>query len=451
MDHRKTFPVLLLLWGSLQGQAKISPRVISLQQVMFSELQTLEKSAFITHPSHATSNENVLSRLRSVFHEFELQNQESITAILRVLALVDHTLENTIQDCEKVFHLPSLDSENVLFRVVSRPLLLRVESLCQHVASGDLNAIELTMMAVEKEANSYRQRLDETKRYMQIVLHEVSNIEETFTISSKVDKIFGEIEQLNTTFRESIMTATGNLLSRQQAISDEILEGFRDTVDEVGVFEVITDFAMFLSNETELLLEELTEQLDDWVFQTSNMINAFEEGLKNITFELMDSPIESFLRAESPLKCLAGFGYHKAMQKMTQGAESMLQCFSSANDPKRPLEMAYHQLSEMANDVQLTLQDIVHCQQSTLRDDYDTKIFEDMASCFEMAEITFEAMEKFVESKMDEIVLHVDNSMYYNVFQMATCFYYRARKTMFAFASINHQYQSCNVEIDIEL
>ncbi|XP_053660415.1 uncharacterized protein LOC128709444 [Anopheles marshallii] len=325
--------------------------------------------------------------LINVFHEFERQNQESITAILRVLALVDHTLENTIQDCEKVFHLPSLDSENVLFRDVSRPLLLRVELLCQHVASGDLSEVEATMVAVEQEANSYRQRLDETKRYMQIVLHEVSNIEETSTISSKIDKIFDEIEPLNSTFRESIMAATGNLLPRQQAVCDEILEVFRDTIDEADVFEVITDFAMFLSNETELLVEDLTEQLDEWVFQTSNMINAFEEGLKNITFELIDSPIESFLQNESSLKCLAELGNHKAMHKMTQTAESMLQCFSIANDPKRPLEMVYHQLGEMADEVQLTLQDIVHCHQSTLRDDYDAKIFEDMASCFEMISV----------------------------------------------------------------
>ncbi|XP_053668454.1 uncharacterized protein LOC128718863 [Anopheles marshallii] len=451
MDHRKTFPILLLLWGSLQGEGKLSPRVISLQQVMFSELQTIEKSAFITHPLHATSNANALSRLRSVFHEFERQNQESITAILRVLALVDHTLENTIQDCEKVFHLPSLDSENVLFRDVSRPLLLRVELLCQHVASGDLSEVEATMVAVEQEANSYRQRLDETKRYMQIVLHEVSNIEETSTISSKIDKIFDEIEPLNSTFRESIMAATGNLLPRQQAVCDEILEVFRDTIDEADVFEVITDFAMFLSNETELLVEDLTEQLDEWVFQTSNMINAFEEGLKNITFELIDSPIESFLQNESSLKCLAELGNHKAMHKMTQTAESMLQCFSIANDPKRPLEMVYHQLGEMADEVQLTLQDIVHCHQSTLRDDYDAKIFEDMASCFEMTQLTLEAMETFVESKMDGILLNVDTTMYYNVLKMATCFYYRARETMFAFASINHQYQTCNVAKNIEL
>ncbi|XP_041765992.1 uncharacterized protein LOC121590402, partial [Anopheles merus] len=219
MDHHKPFSVLLvlLLHGSLPAYGTISPKVIALQQVLSSELQTLERNALLTGPLHAESSSDgsAISRLRRTFHEFERQNQESITAILRVLALIDHTLENTIQDCEKVFQLPSLYSENVLFRDVTRPLLLLffffvktgflfcfkikpsrsptfyprgltlqgheapllllVEQLCQQITLEDFAQIESSLEAVEQAATHYRSRLDETKHSMQVVLDELDH------------------------------------------------------------------------------------------------------------------------------------------------------------------------------------------------------------------------------------------------------------------------------------
>uniref|UniRef100_A0A182VYB0 Cytochrome P450 n=1 Tax=Anopheles minimus TaxID=112268 RepID=A0A182VYB0_9DIPT len=450
MDYRKTFSVLLLLWGSLQGYAKISPKVISLQQVLYSELQTLEKSALVTHPTYTTPNEGVLYRLRSVFHEFERQNQESITAILRVLALVDHTLENTIQDCEKVFHLPSLDSENVLFRDVTRPLLLHVEALCQQIASKDLDEIEATMVTVEQEANSYRIRLDETKRNMQIVLQEVDNGVESFSIRSKVDELFNEIELINSTIHRSIVASVENLRTRQQSICDEILQ-IQGTNDDANMAVAIESFMEFLDNETELLVEDLAEQLDDWFNQTANMINAVEEEMREIPRDLMESPVESFLQNESSLKCLAEYSTRKAVENMRQGLESILHCFIIANDTERPFEMAYNQLTQTDGDIQQTLQDILHCHQSTVRDDYNVDDFGNMASCFEMTKPILEALQDFVDSKMDEIFFHVDISMYYNELKMETCVYYKAREMMLSLSSINHQYQKCNMENEIEL
>ncbi|XP_049287451.1 uncharacterized protein LOC125765945 [Anopheles funestus] len=450
MDFRKTISTLLLLWGSLQGYAKISTKVISLQQVLYTELQTLERSALVTHPLQATPGESALGRLRTVFHEFEHQNQESITTILRVLALVDHTLENTIQDCEKVFHLPSLDSANVLFRDVTRPLLLRVETLCQQIASGSVDEIESTMVTVEREANSYRKRLDETKRNMQIVLHALDNSVEIFSLSNEFDVLFEDIERINSTIRESILTAANNLLTKQRLIGDEILQ-LRGTNDDADMYAAITNFMKLLDNETELLVEDLAEQLNDWFNQTADMFNLVQEEIRNIPRELMEYPMESFLQHETSLKCLAECSNQNAVEKIQENLESILQCFNIANDTERPFELVYHHLSQTADNVQLVMQDILHCHQSTFRDGYDVNDLEDIPSCFALAQSILDAMEDFMESRMDEISFHVDLSMYYNELKMETCVFYRAREMMLSVSSLNHHYRKCNMANEIEL
>ncbi|XP_035895150.1 uncharacterized protein LOC118504596 [Anopheles stephensi] len=450
MGHRKILSTILLLWGSLQSYAKISPKVISLQQVLYKELQALEKSALITHPHHSTPHESASSQLRTVFHEFEHQNQESITAILRVLALVDHTLENTIQDCEKVFHLPSLESENVLFREVTLPLLIHVETLCQRVAEQDLSAIELTMEMVEREASLYRLRLDDTKQNMRTVLDELDSNLESISLSSKVDSLYEEIELMNRTISVSTMAATGRFLERQQYIIDSLVQLEASNSDH-RLVETVVSFMTLLQNETALLVEDLSEQLDSWFNQTASMIGVVADEVQYIPRDLMESPIESFLRKESSLQCLVEYSNQKVVEKMTHGLESILQCFSITTNTERSFVMANQLLNETGDEVGRILEDILHCHQSTKRDGYDADDYGEIANCFEMSNSILEAMEDYIDSKMDEIFFHVQLAMHLNELKMETCVYYKSREMMLAVSLVNHQYRKCHMEGEIEL
>uniref|UniRef100_A0A182TAN6 Protein TsetseEP domain-containing protein n=1 Tax=Anopheles maculatus TaxID=74869 RepID=A0A182TAN6_9DIPT len=450
MDHRKIFSTALLLWGSLQVYAEISPKVISLQQVLSAELQKLEKSAFVTNPHHTTPQESASSRLRTVFHEFEHQNQESISAILRVLALIDHTLENTIQDCEKVFHLPSHESENVLFREVTLPLLRHVETLCQRIAEQDLSAIESSMEVVEQEASHYRIRLEETKQHMQTVLDELNSNLNTFSLSSKVDSLYEEIELMNRTICESTMGAIGRFLARQQYTADSFVQ-LEASNSDTRMEENVLNFMIFLQNETQLLAEDLGEQLDSWFNQTAAMISVVAEEAQYIPYDLMESPIDSFLRKESSLKCLAEFSNQKAVEKMKQGLDSILQCFSITGNTELPFLMANNLLNETGDDIYRILEDILHCYQSTERDGYDADDYGEIANCFEMSNSILEAMEDYIDSRLDEIFYHVQLAMHLNEIKMETCVYYRSREMMLAVSLVNHRYRKCHMKGEIEL
>ncbi|XP_050069879.1 uncharacterized protein LOC126557993 [Anopheles maculipalpis] len=450
MDHRKILSTILLLWGSMQGYAKISPKIMSLQQVLYTELQSLEKSALITHPDHTAPYESASSRLRTVFREFEQQNQESITAVLKVLALIDHTLENTIQDCEKVFHLPSLDSENVLFREVTLPLLHHVETLCQLIADQDFGAIESTMEIVEQEASRYRQRLDETKRNMQTVLSELDGDLETSSLSRKVDSLYEEIELMNTTVCEATISAAKIMFERQQKIANSLAQ-FEGSNSDDRMDGTLSNFTTFLQYEAEELAEDLREQLESWFNETEAMINVVAEEVQYIPRNLMESPIDSFLRKESSLKCLAEYSNQKVVENIMQGLESILQCFSITTNAERLFAIANNLLKEIGDDVQHILEDIVHCHQSTELDGYDADDYGAIASCFEMSNSILEAMEDYIDSKMDVIFYQVALALHLNELKMETCVYYRSREMMLAVSLVNHQYKKCHLKGEIEL
>uniref|UniRef100_A0A182NMT4 Cytochrome P450 n=1 Tax=Anopheles dirus TaxID=7168 RepID=A0A182NMT4_9DIPT len=428
-----------------QASTNISPKVISLQQLLYKELQNLERSAFLTNATHTLTDESVFSQLGRVFHEFERQNQESVTAILRVLALVDHTLENTIEDCEKVFHLPSLESENILFRAVTRPLLIHVEMLCRQIASKDVNTLESAMEAVEREANIYRERLEETKQNMAIVLKDLDLKITDNSIQNKMNRLYDQIELVNSSIYGAIEAAAKSFVTQQRSISDAILQS-RISEESEALFVVVSNFMLFLENETTLLAQDLTEQLNDWLNQTEAMIGMVIEEVKNVPLNLMETPTELFLRGESSLKCLAGFKNHKAMHEMWHGLGEMFQCFNISGDTERPFQMATHLLGSAAGDIAQTLQGIANCHKSTLHDDYNADDYGEIMSCLETSKSILEALQEFVESKLDEISFHIDISTYFNELKMETCVYYKAREMMLAVSRINHLYRKCSME-----
>uniref|UniRef100_A0A182QNQ0 Protein TsetseEP domain-containing protein n=1 Tax=Anopheles farauti TaxID=69004 RepID=A0A182QNQ0_9DIPT len=442
MDPRTLFARLLLLFAISEASTKISPKVIALQRLLYSELQHLERSAFVTAPNHTPADESVLSQLGTVFHEFERQNQESISAILRVLALVDHTLENTIQDCEKVFHLPSLESENILFRAVTKPLLMDVEKLCRQITSADVDALEATMEAVEREANGYRERLEQTKQNMAIVMNEL-NLFMDNSVQNKMLNLHDTIEAANATIYGAIKAATKSFSDRQRTISDAILQS-RVTEESEDLFEAVSSFMLFLANETRLLELDLTEQLDDWLNQTQTMIGVVADEL--MPLNLMEAPIGLFLRGESSLACLADFKNPKAIQEMSQGLDGVFQCFNITTDTERPFRMAIDLLGLADGDVASTLEGIFNCHESTLRDGYNAADLGDIQSCVQTSKPILEALQEFVESKMDEISFHVDISTYFNELKIETCVYYKAREMMLGVSRINQLYRKCSME-----
>uniref|UniRef100_A0A182P011 Uncharacterized protein n=1 Tax=Anopheles epiroticus TaxID=199890 RepID=A0A182P011_9DIPT len=263
---------------------------------------------------------------------------------------------------------------------------------------------------------------------------------------STICRLFDIIELLNVTICNTIHTATTNLHERQRPVGDAVLP----TEADDDLYVIIRNVMAFLENETELLAEDLIEQLDDWFNETANLINIVEEEVTALPHTLMEAPIESFLQQESSLKCLAEYNNRKAVENMWHGLERILQCFHIGNDTERPFEMAKSLLSMAGGDIQLTLEEILRCHESTLREGYDTNDYGDMTSCYEMSKSILEAMQDFVDSKLDEIYFHVEISMYYNELKMESCVYYRAREMMLDVSEANHRYRKCNEKTQIE-
>ncbi|XP_053671549.1 uncharacterized protein LOC128721779 [Anopheles nili] len=364
--------------------------------------------------------ENAFYRLRRVFHEFERQNQDSITAILRVLALIDQTLENTIQDCEKVFHLPSLESENVLFREVTRPLLLRVEKLCQQISSKDIASIEATMEEVEMEANVYQRLLGETMSDMRSLQHELDIADRwslDISVPAKIDALFDQMALVNSTICTEITAAFGSFVDHQRSLGETIGQNMRPE-DNDELILAVSNYVTFLQNETTLLVQDIIEDLDDWFNETDVFLNLVAAEAANLPHKLLESPIEEFLLGESSLRCLAEFSNHVTVQRMSQELASILRCFNVSSDTKKPFDMALHLLSQLDSDIQLTLRGILTCQQSASFEGLDIDDYRNIMSCSEVTQSVLEAMENLIDAKLEEIVMHIDASMYFNELQM---------------------------------
>uniref|UniRef100_A0A182IZE5 Uncharacterized protein n=1 Tax=Anopheles atroparvus TaxID=41427 RepID=A0A182IZE5_ANOAO len=425
----------------MQADARISPKVIALQRGLYDELQALERSALIANHGYASSDGSAFGQLRMIFHEFDRQNQESITAILRVLALVDHTLENTIKDCEKIFDLPSLESENIIFRDVTRPLLLRVAELCRQISSDELSGLEATMEAVEEEANGYRERLDAAREDMRTVLEQLEKLPEALWIVNKIEGPVHRMKLRNVEIESSIMEAVQNISHRQGLLRASLLDAIAQSSHDSDDTDLITSFLEGWENETSVLAEDLSEQLQMWNNQTEDTLHMIATEVEAILHNLIESPVTAFLEGENSLKCLAEYYTNVAVQAVVTGLENIFLCFGGEDALAKPLETIVRLLALVENDVDSICQDLQDCFRS---DGTHQAASTEMMSCFEAAEPILDATEDFIEAKMNEIFFHLEDAVFFEELQTEACLYYKARELMMSEAFINLRYRRCN-------
>ncbi|XP_058117675.1 uncharacterized protein LOC131284650 [Anopheles ziemanni] len=437
--------LLLILSCSILVDGRISPEVVALKRVLYDELQALERSALVTHSAHATSDGSVSGELRSVFHEFERQNQESIAAILRVLALVDHTLENTIEDCAKIFDLPSLESENIVFRDVTRPLLLRVAELCRQITEEDLSGLEATMEAVEKEANVYRERLDATKGYMETVLMNLENFYKDNSIISSFDETLQRMNVRTTSIEDTIRGALQNFSDRQSLMRSSLIVTIFQTSTDPDDAELITNFLDGLANETNFLADDLIELAQIRNNLTEDILHDIRVGVYDILFSLIDSPMSAFLEEENSLRCLAEYYEHNPVQHMVMSLKNMFVCYHVDDALAESLETIQRLLELTANEVETICEGLQTCFRNSATQQ-DTN--EDIMSCFEAvgnnADSILNATAEFIEAKMDEMSSHLEDAINFEQVKMQACLFYKFQEFMISEEFIKLRYTSCN-------
>ncbi|XP_052863752.1 uncharacterized protein LOC128270393 [Anopheles cruzii] len=447
MAVRTPFALLLLLSSWLHIEAIIPSKVIDLQQVLYGELQLLERSS-LNVQSRSPHSGQAYADLRTVFDEFERQNQESISAILRVLALVDHTLENTIKDCAKIFDLSALDSRNVIFRDVTRPLLVRVEELCQLLASDQLDNLEPIMEAVEKEASLYRVRLDATKRSIDGVLSWLGKEVPQLWIAKRVDETFARWQLTNSTAYLKIMPAIASTIDRQRSVYVLLSQAsLKDSIESQNFLSSVDRFMSLLANETELLENDVAVELQGWLNETEEMVQIVAEEAVTILNNLLNAPASAFLQGESSLDCLAEYYAQSATHNIWSGVDNVFGCFNNDKEILGAFEMASQLLGIAERDIHYVLQGLASCSTRAAPAEIDI----DLMNCSEAAKSILEVAEEFVVTKMNEVYFHIADALNFGELKLETCLYEKARHLLLDVYIVNQQYRDCNAQQEPQL
>ncbi|XP_035776113.1 uncharacterized protein LOC118458070 isoform X1 [Anopheles albimanus] len=448
-----TIAIVLLSCCSIRSNANISPQVIATQQALYGELQLLEQSPLHSElqlPSDENPRQQSSEELRFVFQEFERQNQESLTSILQVLALVDQTLENTVlDDCAKIFDLSSLDRNNAIFRQVTWPLLVQVEQLCQLLASEQLDQLETTMERVEREATIYRKRLDETQKHMRAVRGWLDGREPAGPrrLEDRVDELYSRWLEANTTVHREVPIVIDHIIGTLSSAIEESHGGINNNVEEDPTFRSIIDnFALRFENETNELAAGLLQLLDEWLDQTEELIDVVSGELIRIVDRIVEIPVTAFLRGETTLDCLAEQPGCDSVNSMRIEVENIYDCFSGEGDVLSSLAIAKSLLELTEREVRVLLQGLAHCTARRSPPEMDAFVTSVLANCSDAASTILEGAGEFVTSKMNEIYNHFEDMMNFSELKMEACLYGKARELVLNICSINQHYQQCNLK-----
>ncbi|ETN60276.1 hypothetical protein AND_008107 [Anopheles darlingi] len=452
LHHTITIAIVLLSCCSIRSNATISPQVIATQQALYRELQLLEQSPLHSEqslPSDGKPQQQTREELRSVFREFERQNQESLTTILQVLALVDHTLENTIKDCAKIFDLSSLERNNVIFRQVTRPLLVQVEQLCQLLASEQLDQLETTMERVEREATIYRKRLDQTQQHMRYVKGWLDDREPAGAslLEQRVAELYSRWLQANTTVHREVRIAIDLAIGKlRHAINESHGAGNFNGEEDPDFRPIIDNFALRFENETSELAVDLLEVFDEWLNQTEELIDVVSAELMSILDRIVEIPVKALLRGETTLGCLAEYAGYGSVNSVRIEVENIYECLSDEGDMLSSLAVTKRLLELTGREVQVLLQGLAHCTARRSPSEMDEFVMSLLANCSDAASIILEGAGEFVASKMNEIYYHFEDMMNFSELKMEACLYGKARELILDVFSVNQHYQHCNMK-----
>ncbi|XP_053691286.1 uncharacterized protein LOC128739809 [Sabethes cyaneus] len=423
---------------------QLPPKVIETRETLLHDLHSLQEvipKDRLVHNAGSTEN---AAKVQNLFDEFLLQNQDSISAVLRVLKLVDRSAENVIQDCVRIFDLEVLSSANVIFEHVSKPLLFEVRDLCELIAAGRLDTVEVALEKVEREAANYRTKLDQTLQDIALVSSQLAGDHITDRVQFKEETIWTQLQQLNQTFREELDRSFSKYfnvwIGKYKKFAASLPEGF-DSDENLGVVALF-DFLDLLDNETSVLQDELEEFLDYWVYLVEESLESVTNGSLEVVDFLQDYPLERLLDGETSLKCVSAY-YQNLDQTLLTFLDNFYQCVEYDQE----MSKAFHQLESILNStdkaVEFVLDSYITC--GKLVEKFNGEL--DLEECLEDLSELLEQTEEFVERKANEIYYHVEDALVFSEVIMGACVHMRARDAILEVGERLSNFDKCNIRV----
>ncbi|XP_055544803.1 uncharacterized protein LOC129729916 [Wyeomyia smithii] len=440
MNFRDTIVGFTLL--VLSAASQLPSKAIETKETLLHELHSLQEvipNGY--HVKNSANSENVI-KVQNLFEEFLQQNQDSISAVLRVLKLVDHDAENVILDCIRIFDLEVLSSANIIFEHVSKPLLFQVRDLCELVAAGRLDTIETVLEKVEREAADYRVRLDETMQDIAFVSSQLSGDHITDKVHSKEELIWTQLERLNQTFRAQLDSTFTNYFTRwigkYKKFASMLPEGFGS--DEQSGIVTLFDFLDFLDNETSVLQDELQDFLDYWVYIVEESLESVTNGSLEVVYFLQDYPIERLLNGETDLKCVTAY-YSNLDRTLLNFLDNFYECVEYEQEMSKAFRQLESVLDSTDKAVQFIFDSYITC--GKLSEKFKDELALD--ECLQDLSEPLEQTEEFVERKANEIYYHVEDAMVFSGVIMGACVHMKARDAILEVGEKFGNFDKCSM------
>ncbi|KXJ75832.1 hypothetical protein RP20_CCG010917 [Aedes albopictus] len=405
--------------------ANLPPQVMELKDSLMHEMQTLQRVIPGHHPvDHRTDHQ-----VQSVMDEFLALNQNSIDAILRVLMLIDHDLSNAIHDCERVADLPSLDSGNVIFDWVTKPLLMRVRELCGLISSNAVEQVENSLEAVQIEASFYRQRLDASLKNIAIVSSRLESdiFEERSRLEGK--NILYVLERVNTTLMAELDETFTKYLSKwtelYRKLTEVVPEQVVMTLDEYPTVAMVYDFFDFLDNETTVLHGEMHELMDYWM----ELVEEALEGVTNSTIEtdgfLREYPLEMFLNGKTNFDCVARY-FQGFDERVLYSVKNYYRCIDYADEMSKAFRRIDSVLDSADKAIGFIMETYINC--ATFMQTFEDNL--PLEECLMEMQDLLNQTQEFIVDKSIEIYNYVIDGMSLNQVTIGACLYAQVVEVM---------------------
>ncbi|XP_001862178.2 uncharacterized protein LOC6044712 [Culex quinquefasciatus] len=427
--------VTLILGTAL---AQLPPKVIKMKESLSKELQSIPEVVSKHRSNHAAQIETN-ARVHQLFNEFIEQNQHGLDAVLRVLQLIDHDLENVIQDCVRIFDIESLQSSNRIFVNVTKPLLDQVERLCQIVTENRIEELEASLEQVERTARCYREQLDQTLKDIAVILSKLEDSSFSTRIQSKEVQMLDHLSSLNSSLLEPIEQNFTNYFSKwisgYRNFTLSIPEDFSEEQPDVSN---LFDFLDFLDNETSILQGELHEFLEFWFSEIEEVVLAISNGTEEVVGFLKVKLLDDLLDGNSELKCAASY-----LQLIDPAILDMFNGFYQCVEFEEEMTKAFQQVSSVLDStdkvITFLMRSYLTCAKVVAEFDEFT-----LDDCLLGMDELLEQTQEFVEHKTSEIYYHVEDALIFNGVMIEACLGNKLRESVLSFGKQVQQYYSCN-------
>ncbi|XP_001655572.2 uncharacterized protein LOC5575189 [Aedes aegypti] len=423
INWKFTISICPLFWAA--SWANLPPKVMELKDSLMHEMQTLQHVIPGNHPvDHRTDHQ-----VQDVMDEFLALNQNSIEAILRVLMLIDHDLTNAIHDCERVADLRSLDSTNMIFEWVAKPLLLRVRELCGLISSNAVEQVEESLEAVQLEASVYRRKLDDTLKGIAIV--SVGLKSDVFEERSKQisGSILGQLKRVNETVTAELDGTFTKYFTKWAELYRKLTEMIPERVvmalDEYPTVAMVYDFFDFLDNETTVLHGEMHELMDYWV----ELVKEAAEGVTNSTVEtdgfLREYPLELFLNRKARFDCVARY-FHGFNERVLYSVDRYYGCVDFAAEMNKAFRRVDTVLDSVDKAIEFITETYINC--ATFAEKFEDNV--PVEECLMEMHDLLNQTKIIIEDQSIDIYNYVIDGMSLNQVAIGACLYAQVVEVM---------------------